>query len=107
VSELVTNSVLHVGLSPDAQIWLSVEASAESGRGKMCDPGPGFRMPPYSARGPTSAAGGAYLLWVGCRVVGASNGTAARASGSRSIETSLLLFWFGFETTWMGAPPPH
>ena len=45
VSELVTNSVLHAGLSPDDQIWLSVEASAESVRGRVCDPGPGFRKP--------------------------------------------------------------
>ena len=45
VSELVTNSVLHAGLSPDDQIWLSVEASAVSVRGKVCDPGPGFRKP--------------------------------------------------------------
>ena len=45
VSELVTNSVLHAGLSPDDQIRLSVEASAVSVRGKVCDPGPGFRKP--------------------------------------------------------------
>ena len=45
VSELVTNSVLHAGLSPDDQIWLSVEASAVSVSGRVCDPGPGFRMP--------------------------------------------------------------
>jgi anti-sigma regulatory factor (Ser/Thr protein kinase) len=41
----VTNSVLHAGLSPDDQIRLSVEASAVSVRGKVCDPGPGFRKP--------------------------------------------------------------
>jgi len=45
VSELVTNSVRHAGLSPDDQIRLSVEASAVSVRGKVCDPGPGFRKP--------------------------------------------------------------
>ncbi len=45
VSELVTNSVLHAGLSPDDQIRLSVEASAVSVRGRVCDPGPGFRKP--------------------------------------------------------------
>ena len=45
VSELVTNSVLHADLSPDDQIWLSVKASAESVRGRVCDPGPGFRKP--------------------------------------------------------------
>ena len=45
VSELVTNSVLHADLSPDDQIRLSVEASAVSVRGRVCDPGPGFRKP--------------------------------------------------------------
>ena len=45
VSELVTNSVLHAGLSPDDQIRLSVESSAVSVRGRVCDPGPGFRKP--------------------------------------------------------------
>jgi anti-sigma regulatory factor (Ser/Thr protein kinase) len=45
VSELVTNSVLHAGLSPDDQIRLSVEASAVSVSGRVCDPGPGFRKP--------------------------------------------------------------
>ena len=45
VSELVANSVLHAGLSPDDQIRLSVEASAVSVRGRVCDPGPGFRKP--------------------------------------------------------------
>src|ERR671933_549601 len=45
VSELVTNSVLHAGLSPDDQIRLSVDASAVSVCGKLCDPGPGFLKP--------------------------------------------------------------
>jgi anti-sigma regulatory factor (Ser/Thr protein kinase) len=45
VSELVTNSVLHAGLSPGEQIWLSVEASTECVCGRVCDPGPGFQMP--------------------------------------------------------------
>src|SRR5215217_7611019 len=60
VSELVTNSVLHVGLSPDDQIWLSVEASAESVRGRVCDLGPGFRMP--SKLGPRSDFSGGWGL---------------------------------------------
>src|SRR5947209_20062178 len=42
VSELVTNSVLHAGLSPDDRISLSVVVSAGSVRGKVCDPGLGF-----------------------------------------------------------------
>jgi anti-sigma regulatory factor (Ser/Thr protein kinase) len=42
VSELVTNSILHAGLSSDEQISLTVSVSASSVRGRVCDPGPGF-----------------------------------------------------------------
>ena len=45
VSELVTNSILHAGLSPDEQISLTLTVSAGSVRGRVCDPGPGFGMP--------------------------------------------------------------
>ena len=45
VSELVTNSIRHAGLSPNERISLKVEASAESVRGRVCDPGPGFKAP--------------------------------------------------------------
>ena len=45
VSELVTNSVLHAGLSPDERISLAVVASGGSVRGRVCDPGPGFYVP--------------------------------------------------------------
>ena len=45
VSELVTNSILHAGLSPDDQISLSVGVSAGSVRGRICDRGPGFEAP--------------------------------------------------------------
>jgi len=45
VSELVTNSVRHAGLSPDDQISLSVVVSGGSVRGRVCDPGPGFEKP--------------------------------------------------------------
>jgi anti-sigma regulatory factor (Ser/Thr protein kinase) len=45
VSELVTNSVLHAGLSPNDQISLTVTVSAGSVRGRVCDPGPGFEVP--------------------------------------------------------------
>ena len=45
VSELVTNSILHAGLSPDEQISLMLTVSAGSVRGRVCDPGPGFGMP--------------------------------------------------------------
>jgi len=45
VSELVTNSVRHAGLSPDQQILLAVVISDGSVRGRVCDPGPGFEKP--------------------------------------------------------------
>jgi anti-sigma regulatory factor (Ser/Thr protein kinase) len=44
VSELVTNSILHAGLSPNDQISLTVRVSAGSVRGRVCDSGPGFDM---------------------------------------------------------------
>jgi anti-sigma regulatory factor (Ser/Thr protein kinase) len=45
VSELVTNSVLHAGLSPNDQISLTVAVSAGSVRGKVCDQGLGWEVP--------------------------------------------------------------
>ena len=42
VSELVTNSILHAGLSPNDRISLMVRVSAGSVRGRVCDSGPGF-----------------------------------------------------------------
>lgn len=44
VSELVTNSILHAGISPDDQISLSVAVTAGSVRGRVCDPGSGFEV---------------------------------------------------------------
>jgi anti-sigma regulatory factor (Ser/Thr protein kinase) len=45
VSELVTNSVRHAGLSSDEQISLAVVISDGAVRGRVCDPGPGFKKP--------------------------------------------------------------
>jgi anti-sigma regulatory factor (Ser/Thr protein kinase) len=45
VSELVTNSILHAGLSADDQILLTVTVANGAVRGSVCDPGPGFGMP--------------------------------------------------------------
>jgi anti-sigma regulatory factor (Ser/Thr protein kinase) len=45
VSELVTNSVLHAGLSPKDKVSLTVTVSAGSVRGRVCDPGSGFKAP--------------------------------------------------------------
>jgi anti-sigma regulatory factor (Ser/Thr protein kinase) len=44
VSELVTNSIRHAGLSPNDQISLTVMVSAGSVRGRVCDPGSGFEV---------------------------------------------------------------
>ena len=45
VSELVTNSVRHAGISPDEHILLAVVLSNGSVRGRVCDHGPGFEKP--------------------------------------------------------------
>jgi anti-sigma regulatory factor (Ser/Thr protein kinase) len=45
VSELVTNSIIHAGLSADDQISLTVTVLDGAVRGSVCDPGPGFGMP--------------------------------------------------------------
>src|SRR5215204_6651919 len=60
VSELVTNSILHSGLSPDDQISLTVTVSAGSVCGRVCDPGPGFEVP--SEPGPRSDLSGGWGL---------------------------------------------
>ena len=57
VSELVTNSVRHAGLSPDQQISLTVLISDGSVHGRVCDPGPGFEKPP-EPRPRTDLSGG-------------------------------------------------
>jgi anti-sigma regulatory factor (Ser/Thr protein kinase) len=45
VSELVANSILHAGLSPDDRISLSVSVAEGTVCGRVCDPGPGFEVP--------------------------------------------------------------
>ena len=57
VSELVTNSVRHAGLSPDEQISVAVVISDRSVRGMVCDPGPGFEKP-SAPRPRTDLSGG-------------------------------------------------
>jgi anti-sigma regulatory factor (Ser/Thr protein kinase) len=57
VSELVTNSVRHAGLSADKQISLAVVISDGSVRGRVCDPGPGFEKP-SAPRPRTDLSGG-------------------------------------------------
>src|ERR671933_2024153 len=62
VSELVTNSVLHAGLSPDDRISLMVRVSAGSVRGGGCDPGPGFEAPSEPFPRPDLRGGGGLPL---------------------------------------------
>jgi anti-sigma regulatory factor (Ser/Thr protein kinase) len=45
VNELVTNSILHAGLSPNDKIRVVVTAKGGSVRGKVEDPGSGFDVP--------------------------------------------------------------
>jgi hypothetical protein len=90
VSELVTNSILHAGLSPNDQISLTVMVSAGSVRGRVCDPGSGFEVPsePYPR---SDMRGGACPSSRRSRIAGESSRTATRAFGSRLIETSPCL----------------
>ncbi|MBV9455390.1 MAG: ATP-binding protein [Rubrobacter sp.] len=44
ISELVTNSILHAGLSATERIWLTVRVSGGSVSGRVCDPGSGFEV---------------------------------------------------------------
>ena len=57
VSELVTNSILHAGLSPDDKISLTVTVSDGAVRGSVCDPGPGFGMPSEPSPRPDLSGG--------------------------------------------------
>ena len=45
VSELVTNSVVHAGLSARDRIAVAVAVAPASVRVEVCDPGPGFEAP--------------------------------------------------------------
>src|SRR5918998_2811056 len=60
VSELVTNSILHAGLSSEDQISLKVTVSDRAVRGSVCDPGRGFRIP--SKLGPRPDMSGGWGL---------------------------------------------
>ena len=85
VSELVTNSIRHAGLSPDERISLTVTVSAGSVRGRVCDPGPGFEVPsePYPR---ADLRGGACPSLRRSRIAGESSRTATPAFGSRLIN---------------------
>jgi anti-sigma regulatory factor (Ser/Thr protein kinase) len=46
VSELVTNSIRHAGLSPPASVALNVRLAEQRVRVEVTDAGPGFDRPP-------------------------------------------------------------
>ena len=63
VSELVTNSVVHAGLSPDEAITLTVTIRGGLVRGEVRDRGSGFEPPEEPAPKPDLAGGwGLYIL---------------------------------------------
>ena len=63
VSELVTNSVVHAGLSPDEAITVTVTVQGGLARGEVRDRGPGFEPPEEPAPKPDLAGGwGLYIV---------------------------------------------
>ena len=63
VSELVTNSVVHAGLSPEEAITVTVTVQGGLARGEVRDRGPGFEPPHEPAPKPDLAGGwGLYIL---------------------------------------------
>ena len=60
VSELVTNSILHAGLSSDDEILLKVTVLDGAVHGSVSDPGPGFNV--SSEMGPRSDHSGGWGL---------------------------------------------
>ncbi len=63
VSELVTNSVRHAGLSPDEAITVTVRVQGGLARGEVRDRGPGFETPQQPAPKRDLAGGwGLYIV---------------------------------------------
>jgi anti-sigma regulatory factor (Ser/Thr protein kinase) len=62
VSELVTNSVRHAGLGPDASIGLRVDVLADRIRVEVSDPGPGFQRGEASPSIYQDSGWGLYLV---------------------------------------------
>ena len=63
VSELVTNSVVHAGLSPDEAITVTVTVQSGLARSEVRDRGPGFEPPREPAPKPDLAGGwGLYIV---------------------------------------------
>jgi anti-sigma regulatory factor (Ser/Thr protein kinase) len=62
VSELVTNSIRHAGLSSDAWIHLRVDVLPERVRVEVSDPGPGFEAGPMTPSIYQDSGWGLYLV---------------------------------------------
>ncbi len=63
VSELVTNSVIHAGLSPEEAITVKVTVRGGLARGEVRDRGPGFEPPQEPAPKPDLTGGwGLYIV---------------------------------------------
>ena len=63
VSELVNNSVVHAGLSPDEAITVTVTVQGGLARAEVRDPGPGFEPPQEPTPKPDLAGGwGLYIV---------------------------------------------
>ena len=63
VSELVTNSLVHAGLSPDEAITVTVTVQGGLARGEVRDRGPGFEPPQEPVPKPDLAGGwGLYIV---------------------------------------------
>ncbi len=62
VSELVTNSVRHAGLSPDEKIELKVAAAPSKVRVEVADQGPGFVPPSEPLSGTLDGGFGLFLV---------------------------------------------
>ena len=85
VSELVTNSVVHAGLSPEEAITVTVTVQGGLARGEVRDGGPGFEPPQKPA--PKLDLAGGWGLYIVNRVAdrwGVAN------TGSKSV-------WFEIE----------
>ena len=85
MSELVTNSVVHAGLSPEEAITVTVTVQGGLARGEVRDGGPGFEPPQKPA--PKLGLAGGWGLYIVNRVAdrwGVAN------TGSKSV-------WFEIE----------
>ena len=80
VSELVTNSVIHAGLSPEEAITVTVTVRGVLARGEVRELGPGSEAPHQPAPKPELVGG-----WVLYRVDRVADGWCVAHTGSKSV----------------------